>query len=603
MIVNKKKKYFIMPLAAAILATGIATPSITSAKEVFPDVKTSDYFYEAVQSLQDRGIVKGFTDGTFGSSKHVTRGQVATMIAAALGLNTKDVKNPGFKDVTPSNSHYGAIAALAEAGFVSGYGDGTYGPEKAITRNQMAVIISNAFKLEATSENAAPFTDMNSSYKRYISALYENGVTTGTTATTFSGNANITRGQLAQFIIKAENAGVLLTVDQVSDLALKTSNGDLKIDSSLTQILGTKNATALEGAQIKAVVIAGVVTSIKSITLNAAGTAEKPVVFDGAQASINGDVIVNADYVQLKNINIKGQITLSNKVTNLFTAEKVVSNGDLVIEQGKFEPVASLHGMIANTTSGPKVDLKQSTVKGVDTQRNNVQLNSDTKIPFVKVSANVSSIEVNANVDKVTVNVNLKIEIKGQGNIGELSVGQAEEIALSIAGEISKLLVENNESKVEVGVNLSISELVVPKGQEASTVIKNFDSIKEKIEKILNDIGEVVKEPENNTGGNTDSNENENPSQDPITRVLPAADFSGTVANPKVHLGNVKVSITEIDKLENAVIKGSLTLIGNLKESFSISNVKVEGNLDLSSLEDGLVLDFSDIEVSGETIF
>lgn len=89
-------------------------------------------------------------------------------------------------------------------------------------------------------------------------------------------------------------------------------------------------------------------------------------------------------------------------------------------------------------------------------------------------------------------------------------------------------------------------------------------------------------------------------STDPNT-VL-AKDFGGTADAPKNHEGNVVVDITDIASLENAVVKGNLTLTGTPPDSFTFSNVTVEGNLDLSGLN-GKTVSLSGVTVNGETIF
>ena len=221
----KKKtnnKYFKLIIASALVTSGApVVASNAEASTTFPDVKSTDYFYDAVNSLVERGVVKGFPDGTFKPNQSVTRGQAAVIIAGVLGLDTKNVKNPGFKDVTTANTYYGAVAALANAGIISGYPDGTYKPGEPVQRNHMASIIAKAFDLEPTSGAKNPFTDVHGNYVGYVTALYENGVTTGRTATTFGGNANVTRGQLATFVIRAEN--VKETTLKIDDITGNTS--------------------------------------------------------------------------------------------------------------------------------------------------------------------------------------------------------------------------------------------------------------------------------------------------------------------------------------------------------------------------------------------
>ena len=225
------KKYFNATIATALVISGapVVTPN-AEAKTTFPDVKSSHYFYDSINSLVERKVIIGFPDGTFKPNQSVTRGQAAKIIAGVLGLDTQNVKNPGFKDVTTANPYYGAIAALANAGIINGYPDGTYKTGEPVQRNHMAKIIANSFDLEPTSIATNPFTQVHENYVGYVTALYENGVTTGRTATTFGGNANVTRGQLAAFFIRAEKVDVNVkkTTLKIDDITGNTVNSGKK---------------------------------------------------------------------------------------------------------------------------------------------------------------------------------------------------------------------------------------------------------------------------------------------------------------------------------------------------------------------------------------
>lgn len=83
--------------------------------------------------------------------------------------------------------------------------------------------------------------------------------------------------------------------------------------------------------------------------------------------------------------------------------------------------------------------------------------------------------------------------------------------------------------------------------------------------------------------------------------VVLAKDFGGTADAPKTHEGNVVVDITDVASLENAVVKGNLTLTGTPPDDFTFSQVTVEGNLDLSGLN-GKTVSMSGVTVNGETI-
>lgn len=193
-----------------IAVAGILLVSQASAASVsnFTDVPTTKPYANAVYELAERNIIGGYEDGTFKPADSITRGQAAAIIAKLRKLDTKSVKDPGFKDVPQSQWSYGAIAALANAGVINGYGDGRFGPNDSITRAQMASILVKAFGLPpypySSSEN--PFTDTQrlTSHQTTINILYRMGITSGTSPTSYSPNAPISRAQAAVLIVKTE---------------------------------------------------------------------------------------------------------------------------------------------------------------------------------------------------------------------------------------------------------------------------------------------------------------------------------------------------------------------------------------------------------------
>ncbi|WP_172597838.1 S-layer homology domain-containing protein [Ureibacillus thermosphaericus] len=498
------KKYFNATLATAVVASAaVAAPNAEAAS--FPDVKSSDYFYEAVKSLSERGVIKGFPDGTFKPYQSVTRGQAAKIIAGVLGLDTVNVTNPGFSDVSTTNEYYGAIAALANAGIINGYSDGTYKPNAPIQRNHMAKIIAKAFNIKPSEESATPFIDLTiKEYVPYINALYEHGVTKGNTATTFGGTSKVTRGQLVTFVTRAEsikdNAGKIITfkVESITDSKVQTTEGTFTFASSLNSIFNTSNAIALKDAEIKATVVDGNITSISSITINAKGTKDNLVVFNGGKTTVNGNVTVNGDYVVLKNVTVNGNVTLSNKVTNSFASEAITVNGTLTV-LNENNQVASTQ-FFAASNSNISITLKQSSIKSLIVQRNGVSITSDTKLSEVQVKDNVSSIELNSDVEKLTI----------------LSTSH---LVVSGAGKISEFVISDKNIKVELGKNVKITKLIMPDGVELKDIISNYNNVANNIESVVdangNNIGKSFVNSSSSSSSRTDRGNNPNPKPNP----------------------------------------------------------------------------------------
>lgn len=198
-----------LALGAVVIVGSLFVSQVSAANtNPFTDVPTTKPYANAVYELAERNIIGGYEDGTFKPGASITRGQAAAIIAKLRNLDTKNVKDPGFKDVPQSQWSYGAIAALANAGVINGYGDGRFGPNDSITRAQMASILVKAFELPpypySSSEN--PFTDTQklASHQTTINILYKMGITSGTSPTSFSPNAPISRAQAAVLIVKTE---------------------------------------------------------------------------------------------------------------------------------------------------------------------------------------------------------------------------------------------------------------------------------------------------------------------------------------------------------------------------------------------------------------
>ncbi|WP_248930334.1 S-layer homology domain-containing protein [Paenibacillus hamazuiensis] len=123
------------------------------------------------------------------------------------------------------------IQSLVEAGIISGYEDNTFQPRKAMTRAELAKIIVLSMGLKESADKAAAFKDVDAKswYRGYVGALVDSGITEGTSNTTFSPDAKVTREELVVFFIRAfgleETAkklkadAKLTDLDEVSDWA------------------------------------------------------------------------------------------------------------------------------------------------------------------------------------------------------------------------------------------------------------------------------------------------------------------------------------------------------------------------------------------------
>ncbi|MTV24141.1 alpha/beta fold hydrolase [Nitriliruptoraceae bacterium ZYF776] len=167
----------------------------------YPDLPATGYVHTAtICALSDAALARGRADGRFRPQSSVTRGQVATLVAGALDLDTRGAS--GFPDVPSDDVHAGAIGALAEADVLVGYRDGTFGSGDPVTRGQLATVVAKALGVDGAGE--ARFPDVPAGYVHApaISALADRGVLLGRDDGRFDPQASITRGQTASTVVR-----------------------------------------------------------------------------------------------------------------------------------------------------------------------------------------------------------------------------------------------------------------------------------------------------------------------------------------------------------------------------------------------------------------
>ena len=250
----KLSKWFTWVMIATI-GLIFTSPQATAAS-TFVDIKPDYEHYDAIMYLVGREVISGFPeDNTFRPNRNVTRGQVAKMLARELQLDTSNVKDPGFKDIPKDHAYYAEIAALVDAGIITGFPeDNTYRSSANLTRGQMSKILTLAFKLPESEWTGTPFTDVKDVhwFKTYVQTLYEFEITKGSTATTFSPSSPVRRGQLAAFIYRAVEAKAEIQPPPVTNPEPEPEEKpvEYRIDTIVNgQLVEGKNYTTLADAQ------------------------------------------------------------------------------------------------------------------------------------------------------------------------------------------------------------------------------------------------------------------------------------------------------------------------------------------------------------------
>lgn len=136
-------------LSAFLIAVCLlVTMTLGATAATFKDVTDSNPYKDAIISLSSLGLIKGYTDGTFGPDKTITRAEFAAIITRALGLEEVALNAsamPIFNDMinAAGGEHWGSgyVKVAYDLGIVAGYGDGTFGPDNEVTYEQVVKMI------------------------------------------------------------------------------------------------------------------------------------------------------------------------------------------------------------------------------------------------------------------------------------------------------------------------------------------------------------------------------------------------------------------------------------------------------------------------------
>ena len=175
---------------------------VKTAPTSFVDVPANAYFADAVKWAVDKGITNGLPDTMFGPYASCTRAQIVTFLWRAAGSPEPKAMS-SFTDVPASAYYAKAVEWAVENGITNGMTETTFAPDATCTRGQSVTFLHRALK--GTASGSTNFTDVASDafYADAINWAVANNVTNGTSATTFSPNADCTRAEIVTFLYRA----------------------------------------------------------------------------------------------------------------------------------------------------------------------------------------------------------------------------------------------------------------------------------------------------------------------------------------------------------------------------------------------------------------
>lgn len=531
-------------LIATVFATsGIAVvvpppQKVAAATSPFVDINQYSSHYDNILKLYSQGAISGFADKTFRPNQNVTRGQAAKMLATVLKLDLKNVQDPYFKDVPKSNEYYKYVAALQNAGIMSGYASGSFMPNEVITRGQLAKILVLGFKFEVASNFNHSFKDVNSqtSNAYYIQTLVDLQITEGTTPVTFSPFNAVTRGQIASFIVRSQekksNASTY-KITGVEDDIVYINAEPYTVPESLSHIFNEYNADVLKGAFIEGDLSGKTLYSVAKLTLNASGTSSRFLHFDGDYKSFGGTIVVNGNYIEFSNVTLTGTMLVNETVRPPLHLDvsyykplaigRVASNNFSFInwsnpdkQEGESSSNSNSSSDLQNWTDSNQnpdknkpfenwskdqvtmknvekhIEFYNSTVSRLVVSQSGTKIETNKKLPRVDIIGNVREFEIQGNIGTLNLDTETKLTIYGTGNIDWINYNSYTDLELYIDGRVGTLYVDNAYGWIDIGDYTYIDKVILPKDEGPNNIFDDFLDDKDNIGNITDPDGKPI---------------------------------------------------------------------------------------------------------------
>ncbi|AOY77779.1 S8 family serine peptidase [Clostridium formicaceticum] len=335
----------------------------------------SHWAKSVISKWTDQGLVRGYPDGTFKPDKLVSRAEFMTMVNNVFGY--KETKDMNYIDVPKGVWYEEVVTKALTAGYISGYPDGTIKPEASITRQEMAAVIVKIKKLENDPAGSSVFADASDipDWSRgIIGAVVKAGYMRGYPNGYFKPQNNVTR---AEAIVALDKAASTIKVTEATE-ATEARTSHLIFDKAGTY---------------------GSETTIEEIKT---------------------DVLIKADGVILQNQKIYGDLVIGEEVgKGTVILNNIIVEGNTYIRGGGPDSIIINEGQYRNIiiqNANGKVRVVAKGVKGLDGKAVDLIIVEDAAGNEVILKGKFNSVEIEGS--------NVIISTQGDTHIGTMTVAK-----------------------------------------------------------------------------------------------------------------------------------------------------------------------------------
>lgn len=370
---------------------------------------------DAMEQLNQWGVLKGYPGGDMQPDRPVTRAEFVAMMNRAYGFT--DMSNPkAFNDV-PANAWYADEFAIAStAGYFKGTSGNTASPNSPLSREDAMVLLAKCMRLDQISGEVTEFTDgrtFGSWSRGYVKAAVQQGIIKGYSDGSFQPKKPVTRAEMSQMLVRSigslvNSGGEQVLGDVYGSVTVNTPGTILKD----TRIAGNLYITG--GLETGAVTLDNVIVT-GDIIVAGGGEAEggqDSVILRNVEAAGLTVDSTNGQYVSLR---AEGDTSIKDALlrTNAFVQDRTDAGYgllNLTLDGRTADPQFSLSGNlkdVVNLTPGSAVNISAGTAQSF----------------MVDETATDSTLNIGNDATVRELNLDAAANVTGQGDIGKVTVG------------------------------------------------------------------------------------------------------------------------------------------------------------------------------------
>ena len=200
------KYTFVMPASKVEVSASFAQVQKPEEASPYRDVSKDSYYYDAVQWASDKGITNGVSDGVFAPDWVCTRGQIVTFLWRSVGSPAPKTAEMPFADVAEDAYYAQAVLWAVENGITKGTSETTFSPDQTCTRAHAVAFLYRLAGSPAVTGSSFQDVAADAYYNAAVAWAVQQGITNGTSETTFSPDETCTRAQIVTFLYRMDQA-------------------------------------------------------------------------------------------------------------------------------------------------------------------------------------------------------------------------------------------------------------------------------------------------------------------------------------------------------------------------------------------------------------